>query len=87
MDIATPSGPRPIIRLRLLLLKTEEQLKDALQRPRDVREKGLHIVTTWRFETETRTGRFWMREDIMRQVMDRRNGCAAVKDLAVTWAD
>ncbi|THZ54626.1 hypothetical protein D6C88_09522, partial [Aureobasidium pullulans] len=51
-----------------------DQLKNALQRPRDVREKGLHIVTTWQFETETKTGRFWMREDIMKQVLDRRNG-------------
>ncbi|THY11437.1 hypothetical protein D6D01_08920 [Aureobasidium pullulans] len=64
-----------------LLLKTAipiglsfPHLKNALQRPRDVREKGLHIVTTWQFETETKTGRFWMREDIMKQVMDRRNG-------------
>ncbi|THZ30952.1 hypothetical protein D6C89_01178 [Aureobasidium pullulans] len=74
MDIATPTGPRPIIPLRLLLLNKEDQLKNALQRPRDVREKGLHIVTTWQFETETKTGRFWMREDIMKRVMDRRNG-------------
>ncbi|THV78719.1 hypothetical protein D6D29_07450 [Aureobasidium pullulans] len=74
MDIATPTGPRPIIPLRLLLLNKEDQLKNALQRPRDVREKGLHIVTTWQFETETKTGRFWMREDIMKQVLDRRNG-------------
>ena len=74
MDVAVSARSYPVIPLRLLLLNKEDELRDALRRPRDVREKGLHLVTTWKFETETKTARFWMREDVMKDVMDRKHG-------------
>ncbi|KAF9878329.1 putative tetratricopeptide [Colletotrichum karsti] len=49
--------------LRKLLLEDEEG--DASDTAANFREKGIHLVTAFKFVTDTRTATFWMRKDVV----------------------
>lgn len=65
-----PAGP--FLPLRALLCQQDRDVHNGIKSPADLREKGLHVVTTWAFETETKKATFWMREDIVKGMSEGR---------------
>ncbi|KAK7741805.1 hypothetical protein SLS53_004869 [Cytospora paraplurivora] len=52
----------PPVNIRSLLLNDEGTTSESAA---EVRDQGVHVVTTFRFVTHTRTASFWMRRDVM----------------------
>lgn len=48
--------------LRAMLL--DDEVGDNSEKAKELRAKGLHVVTTFKYVTDTRTASFWMRQDI-----------------------
>lgn len=51
---------------RTLLLDDEEDQKDP--QISNLREEGLHIVTTWEWSRNSKTATFWLRRDVMEEM-------------------
>ncbi|KAI4759284.1 hypothetical protein E4T52_07271 [Aureobasidium sp. EXF-3400] len=68
MDTAFLGPIGPVIPLRPLLCQQDRDIRNGIPSPVDLREKGLHVVTTWDFDTEKRRATFWMRQDIIRSM-------------------
>jgi hypothetical protein len=52
---------------RTLLLDDEEGQKDS--QASTVRKEGLHIVTTWEWVRSSKTATFWLRRDVMEEML------------------
>ncbi|KAH0171242.1 hypothetical protein KCU67_g2279, partial [Aureobasidium melanogenum] len=72
MDAKFLSPAGPFLPLCALLCQQDRDVQGGIKSPADLREKGLHVVTTWDFETETKKGTFWMREDIVKSMSEGR---------------
>ena len=62
MDANLLGPTEPLIPLRPLLYQQDRALST------DLREKGLHVVTTWDFDTEAKHATLWMREDVVKHM-------------------
>jgi hypothetical protein len=68
MDTAFLGPTGPVIPLRALLCQQDRDVRRVVPSPADLREKGLHVVTTWDFDTEKKQATFWMRQDVIRNM-------------------
>lgn len=68
MDTSLLGHTGPLIPLRPLLCQQDRDVRDSIPSPAELREKGLHVVTTWEFNTEAKQATFWMREDIIKSM-------------------
>lgn len=48
--------------LRATLL--DDEVGDNSEKAKELRAKGLHVVDTFKYVTDTRTASFWMRQDV-----------------------
>ncbi|KAK4956504.1 hypothetical protein LTR10_006030 [Elasticomyces elasticus] len=56
--------PEPWLRPYLL----SDEKSDSSPQAKKVREKGLHIVSTWKWTKATKTATFWLRSDVMERM-------------------
>lgn len=42
-----------------------DELADTSMQARELRERGLHLVSTWLWDEGTRTATFWLRSDVV----------------------
>ena len=54
--------------LRKHLLDDEKGLPKMSSNARKINDEGLHIITTWKYERETRTATFWFRQDVLEKL-------------------
>jgi hypothetical protein len=59
-----PDGP--LIPLRATLCQPIREVRNGFPPAAAMRDNGLHVVTTWDFNTEAKRATFWMREDIVK---------------------
>jgi len=60
-----PPGP---FNLRPYLLSDETS--DSSSKAKEMREKGLRVVTTWTWSRARKTASFWLRQDLMEEMME-----------------
>jgi hypothetical protein len=68
MDTAFLGPTGPVIPVRALLCQQNRDVRSDIPSPGNLREKGLHVVTTWDFDTEKKQAAFWMRQDVIRNM-------------------
>jgi len=66
MDANLLGRTGPLVPRRPLLCQQDHDVRDSIPSPVELRERGLHVVTTWDFDTEAKQATFWMREDVMK---------------------
>lgn len=55
----------PLIFLRPLLCQQDRDVRNNISSPVELRENGLHVVTTWVLDTGAKQASFWLREDVI----------------------
>ena len=64
----------PLVPLRPLLCQQDRDVRESIPYPVELRERGLRVVATWDFDTETKQATFWMREDVIKSMSTARAG-------------
>ena len=65
LDVAGTAAPPRSIR-RLLL---DDELGDTSSSAQKIREEGVHCLTTFRWTSTSRTGTYWLRDDVINSMM------------------
>jgi hypothetical protein len=65
-NLLGPNGP--LIPLRAVVCQQARDVRNGISSPAALRENGLHVITTWDFDTEAKQATFWMREDVVKSM-------------------